>query len=178
MKKNIYSEDIFFLAMDPNKAHYVVVTGIIVKDDKFLIAKRSPNEHAFPNLWTVPGGKLESKDYEHRDADTTAGQWYNVCETLLRREVMEEVGLEIKKINYLASLVFKRPDGIPTVVISLYADHHSGDVKLCDDLTDHAWVTLEEAKNYELIDGIYEELEMLDQVMKGQKIGEWSKNSE
>lgn len=161
---------------DSNKAHYVVVTGIVVKDGKFLIAKRSPNEKAFPDQWTVPGGKLELKDYESRKADTSAGQWYNVCEGLLRREVMEETGLEVKKIKYLTSLVFKRPDGIPTVVISLYADHHEGEVKLCPDLTDHAWVTLEEAKNYDLIDGIYEELEMLDQLLKGQEIGEWKKN--
>lgn len=43
---------------DPNKAHDVVVTGIIVNNGKFLIAKRSPTEKAFPNQWTVPGEKL------------------------------------------------------------------------------------------------------------------------
>ena len=73
-------------------------------------------------------------------------------------------------------MVFKRSDGIPTVVISLFADHDSGEVKLCSDLTDHAWVTLEEAKDYDLIDGIYEELEMLDNYLKGNSIGEWKKN--
>ncbi len=44
---------------DSNKAHYIVVTGVIIKDGKYLITKRSPNEKAFPNQWTVPGGKLE-----------------------------------------------------------------------------------------------------------------------
>lgn len=161
--------------MDPNKAHYVVVTGIIVKDGKYLITKRSPNEKAFPNQWTVPGGKLEMKDYENRKADTSAGQWYNICEDLLRREVMEETGLKIKNIKYLTSLVFKRPDGIPTVVISLFAEHDKGDVKLCPDLTEHSWITLEEAKNYDLIDGIYEEIEMLDKHLKGEEIGVWKK---
>ena len=68
---------------DPNKAHYVTVTGIIVKDGKFLIAKRSPTEKTFPNVWTVPGGKLERNDYEKRPKDTKDA-WYNIFEALLR----------------------------------------------------------------------------------------------
>lgn len=159
---------------DPKKAHYLVVTGIIVKDGKFLIAKRSAHEKAYPNQWTVPGGKLEMHDYTNRPKDTNT-QWYNVFEDLLKREVMEETGLKIKNIKYLTSLSFIRPDNIPTAVISLFADHDVGDVKLCEDLTEYSWVTLEEAKNYDLIDGIYEELEMLDKLLKGQNPGEWKK---
>ena len=161
--------------MDLKKAYYVDVTGIIVKDGKYLIAKRAPNKIAFPNKWTVPGGKLEPQDYEDGKADTSAGHWYNICENTLRREVMEETGLKIKNIRYLTSLVFRRRDGIPVVVISLFADHHEGDVKLCKDLTEHAWVTSEQAKNYDLIDGIYEEIEMIDKHLKGNSIGVWKK---
>lgn len=160
--------------MDQNKAHYVVVTGIILKGGKFLITKRAPHEKAFPNLWTVPGGKLEMDDYTKRPKDTNA-HWYNICEDVLIREVDEETGLKIKNLKYLTSLSFIRPDNVPVVVISLYADYHEGDVKLCPDLTEHAWVTLEEAKKYDLIEGIYEELEMLDKVLKGEKVEQWKK---
>jgi 8-oxo-dGTP pyrophosphatase MutT (NUDIX family) len=160
--------------MDPDKAHYLTVTGIILKDGKFLIAKRAPTEKAFPNKWTVPGGKLESKDYINRPKDTPE-HWYNVFEHLLHREVMEETNLKIKNLKYLTSLSFIRPDNIPVIVISLYADHHEGEVKLCSELTEHAWVTLEEAKNYDLISGIYEELEMLDRVLKGKTNTTWKK---
>ena len=156
-----------------DKAHYVVATGIIVKDGKFLIAKRADYEKAFPGLWTVPGGKLEQKDYKDRKYDNDAGQWYNVVESLLRREVKEEVGLEIDKIKYLASLTFIRPDGIPAFVLSMFADYKGGDVRLGEGLTDYKWVTLEEAKNYKLIPGIYEELEMLDRLLKGEDVGDW-----
>jgi 8-oxo-dGTP diphosphatase len=159
---------------DPNKAHYVVVTGIIVKDGKFLITKRAPTEKAFPDKWTVPGGKIEVNDYKSRPKDTSA-HWYNVMEHALRREVKEEAGLDIKNIRYLTSLAFERPDNIPVIVISLYADPVESEIRLCRDLTEYKWVTLEEAKNYDLIEGIYEELEMLDKVMKGKYVEEWTK---
>ncbi|MBW3003809.1 NUDIX domain-containing protein [Candidatus Woesearchaeota archaeon] len=155
------------------KAHYLVVTGIVVKDGKFLITKRSADEKAFPNQWTVPGGKLELKDYAERPKDTEH-HWYNIFEDLLKREVMEETALKIKNIRYLTSLSYIRSDGIPTIIVSLYADHADGDVRLCPALTEHVWVTLDEAKNYDLIAGIYEELEMLDKVLKGEQPGEIS----
>ena len=89
---------------------------------------------------------------------------------------MEEVGLKIKNLRYLTSLAYVRPEGIPTIIASFFADYHEGDVKLCPDLTEHAWTTLEEAKDYQLIEGIYEELEMLDRLLKGKRVGEWKKN--
>ena len=157
---------------DPQKAHYLVVTGILIKDNKFLITKRAPTEKAFPNQWTVPGGKLELDDYAKRPKDTSA-HWYNVFEDLLKREVMEEVGLNVKNIRYLTSLSYIRSDNIPTIIVSLFADPVGEEIKLCSALTEYAWVTLEEAKNYELIEGIYEELEMLDRLLKGESVGVW-----
>ena len=159
---------------DPQKAHYLVVTGIIIKDNKYLITKRSPTEKAFPNLWTVPGGKLEQSDYTKRPKDTSA-HWYNIFEDVLKREVTEEVNLEIKNIKYVTSLSYIRSDNIPTIIVSLYADYDKGEIKLCPALTENAWVTLEEAKNYDLIEGIYEELEMLDNMLKGHTHQTWKK---
>lgn len=160
---------------DKNKAHYLVVTGIIIREGKFLITKRSAAEKAFPNEWTVPGGKLELDDYIKRPKDTSS-HWYNIFENLLKREVMEETRLKIKNIRYLTSLAYVRSDMIPTLIVSLYADYLDGEVKLCPALTEYAWVTLKQAKKYKLIEGIYEELEMLDMVIKGKESGEWNKN--
>jgi 8-oxo-dGTP pyrophosphatase MutT (NUDIX family) len=161
---------------DPQKAHYLVVTGILVKDGKFLITKRAPTEKAFPNQWTVPGGKLEMDDYAKRPKDTSC-QWYNIFENVLKREILEEVGLGVSNIQYLTSLSYIRSDNIPTIIVSLFGDPIGEEIKLCPALTEHAWVNLEEAKNYDLIDGIYEELEMLDRVLKGESAGVWEKKS-
>ncbi len=159
---------------DKNQAHYVVVTGVLVKDGKFLITKRAEWEKAFPGKWTVPGGKLEVLDYVLREKDTSH-HWYNVFEDLLRREIKEEVGLEIKNIGYITSMVYIRSDKIPTIIVSLFAEPTTENIMLCPALTEYAWITLEEAKNYDLIEGICEELEILDRHLKGQKLEEWEK---
>jgi NADH pyrophosphatase NudC (nudix superfamily) len=45
------------------------------------------------------------------------------------------------------------------MIVSMYADYDSGSVTLCDEeLVDHAWVDLEEAKAFDLIENIYEQL--------------------
>ncbi|MBR9705943.1 NUDIX domain-containing protein [Candidatus Pacearchaeota archaeon] len=159
---------------DKNKAHYVVVTGILVKDGKYLIAKRAEWEKAFPGQWTVPGGKLEVLDYALKEKDTNS-HWYNVLENLLKREIKEEVGLDVKNIGYVTSLVYVRSDEIPTLIISLYATPVGDTVQLCKALSEYRWVDINEAKNYDLIEGIYEELVILDKHLKQGDDMEWKK---
>lgn len=156
--------------MENQILHEVVITAIIVKDAKFLITKRVATKKRFPNLWTVPGGHLESKDYLDLPKDTE-DYWYNVLERTLAREVREEVGLEIENVRYVTSLATVHGDGNPSLVISCMGDYKAGEVKLQEEETDDfAWVSLEEAKKYDLIDGIYDELEMADRKLKGEKV--------
>jgi 8-oxo-dGTP diphosphatase len=151
--------------------HFISVTGIIIKDGKYLITKRSPDKKTFPNMWTVPGGNLELKDYINEPKDTSQ-HWYNIFEKVLKREIKEEVGLEVRNIKYLTSITFLKGED-PGLIVSLYADYKGGDVLLNDESIDYKWVSLEEAKNYNLIEGIYEELEMLDKILKGEEAREW-----
>jgi len=157
-----------------NRLHEVVITAIVIKDDKFLITRRSPNKKRFPGKWTVPGGKLEISDYVDLPKETEF-YWYNILEKVLKREVMEEVGIEIKNIKYVTSLATIHADGNPSLVISCLADFVSGEIKLQKEETDkYVWVSLKEAKKYDFIDGIYEELMMAEKQLKGEKV-EWQR---
>ncbi len=151
--------------------HRVVVTAIIVKDGKFLIAQRSREKKVWPGMWTVPGGGVELDDYVNTPK-TLGDCWYFAVEKTLKREVTEEVGLEIEKIKYLLDLFFIRPDGVPVVTLSFWCCWKSGGVKLNDENIDYKWVGLEEAKNYELIPGIWGELEMVYKILQGESIND------
>lgn len=154
--------------------HEVVITAIVVKEGKYLITKRSATEKRFPNMWTVPGGRLSTEDYTGLPKDTTH-YWYNVLEQVLKKEVREETGLEIENIEYVTSLATVHEDKAPSLVISCVADYVSGEEKLQEEeVADFAWVTTEEAKTYDLIDGIYDELVMADDKKKGIRT-EWKR---
>ncbi|MBI4119375.1 MAG: NUDIX domain-containing protein [Parcubacteria group bacterium] len=152
--------------------HEVVITAIVVKDGKYLITRRSMNKKRFPGKWTVPGGHLETSDYLQLPKDTEH-YWYNVLERTLRREVKEEVGIDVENIEYVTSLATIHAGGSPSLVISCMADYAGGEIVLQPEESDQfAWVNLEEAKQYDLIDGIYDELVMTERKRKGEKI-EW-----
>lgn len=154
-KSNILNRDL----------HRVVATAIIHKNGRYLIVKRNPSKKSFPGKWTVPGGGLEVDDYINTPK-TTTDAWYFAVENSLRREIKEEVGLEVGEINYLLSLTFIRPDNIPVVTLSYYCAWKSGEVKLNEENIDYKWVTFKEAKNYDLIEGILEEIEMVNKILK------------
>jgi len=68
-------------ALKPTVPHYTVTAAVIRKGEEVLIAQR-PQRGLLAGLWEFPGGKLEPGD-----ADLPA------C---LRREILEELGVEIQ----------------------------------------------------------------------------------
>jgi 8-oxo-dGTP pyrophosphatase MutT (NUDIX family) len=149
--------------MADKMGHEIAVTAIIIKDGKYLVTKRSPTKKRWPNMWTVPGGRLEAKDYLEMPKDTT-DYWYNVLERVLAREVKEEVGLDIKNVEYLTSLATVHKDGNPSIVISCIAEYAGGEVALqLEECDDYKWVSTDEARALPLIDGILEEFVQIDE---------------
>jgi len=76
---------------------YVIlaIDAFILKDKKILIVKKSPYENTDAGLWTIPGGKIE-KD--------------KLIINALKREIKEEVNLEISKYQWLNEDVFESND--------------------------------------------------------------------
>jgi 8-oxo-dGTP diphosphatase len=146
-----------------DKVHYIAVTGIVRKDDKYLICKRSDKERIFPGKWCVPGGKVTITDFIHTPKDTK-DHWFGVLEKTLAKEIFEETNIRIKNIGYVSNLALLRPNGYSTIIISLHAQWDSGEaeMKQPDELVDFAWVTLEEAKEYDLIENIWEQIEKVE----------------
>lgn len=71
-----------------------VAAGVVFRDGRVLITRRRPDAH-LGGLWEFPGGKREpSESYED-------------C---LRRELMEELGIEVEVGEVLASLTHAYPD--------------------------------------------------------------------
>lgn len=162
--------------MENKVLHEVVITVIVYNSNQYLITKRSEDEDRFPGMWTVPGGKLETDDYTSLQKDTDI-HWYNVLEQVLEREVKEEAGIDIDKVEYVTSLSMVHDDGAPSLIISCMAEYDEGEVVLDEEeMSDHAWVTVEEAEEYDLISGIYDELVMADKQRAGE-VSKWSKES-
>ena len=145
--------------------HRIVSTCIIYKDGKYLLLQRSFEKKMFPGKWTVPGGGLTIDDYINLPK-TTSDHWYFALENSLRREIKEEAGIEVGKINYLCDMTFIRPDNIPVIILSFYAPYKSGEVKLDEDSINHAWVTYKEAKNYNMVEGLINEIKMVDELLR------------
>jgi 8-oxo-dGTP diphosphatase len=115
---------------------YIVnVEGAIVRDGRYLMVVRGEEEFA-PGGLSLPGGKVEGV----HDAD-------NVLEETLRREIKEEVGLEVgDEMAYLRSSAFLA-DGDPVVDVVFLCRWKRGTAVALDpaEVAEVRWMTLDEA---------------------------------
>ena len=109
-----------------------VVAAVIYKDDKVLIARRGPEKH-LAGYWEFPGGKIES------------GETPEAC---LRREIEEELGIEINVYDFLMESIYDYGD--KTVSLKAYrCTYLYGDIILSDH-DDVRWVLPEQLSEYQL----------------------------
>jgi len=148
-----------------NKLFYFVANAVVYRasDRRCLILKRKVSEKVHPGKYCVPGGKLEWKDLDINNPTRMNGDVFdfeNVLEDLLAREIKEECDLEVTgRPNYINSVAYIRPDGVPVMMLKFAINYQSGEVKIEDDaFDDYAWVNEQEIKYYDCIDGIKEEV--------------------
>lgn len=114
--------------------HVIFVEAWIKKGEKILLAKRSSKDDQAAGKWALPGGKVE------------VGIKNNIIEEALKREVAEEVGVEIKNFKYFFSRAFVRSSGHHVVALSFLVDYVSGEAKPLEDQDEVRWVTIKEAE--------------------------------
>jgi 8-oxo-dGTP pyrophosphatase MutT (NUDIX family) len=158
-----------------NKLFYIVANVIIYrkKDRRCLILKRHERENAHPGKYCVPGGKLEWNHLPIENPTRLNGNvldYENAVEELLKREAIEEAGIEIdlsKGLKYVNSVAYIRPDGIPSILVKFAAHFKSGEIKLEEkSFTDHAWVNAQEILNYDFIEGMDKEISLAIELFK------------
>ena len=146
-----------------NKLFYFVVTGVIYhpKLKKCLILQRSKKETAHPGLWGVTGGKLEWEDLKNNPItrkNFDILDWEGMVEKLVEREALEETGLLVGEPKYLDSVVYLRPDKVPTVCVKFAVKYKKGRVKIAPEFDNFAWVDALEVKKHQCIQGITQEV--------------------
>lgn len=113
--------------------HVIFVEAWIQRGDKLLLSKRASDDEQSSGLWALPGGKVE------------LGLGEGVIEEALRRDVREEVGLEIDDIRFFASRSFVRVSGHHVVALSFIVSSPAGEALALEDQDEVRWVTRAEA---------------------------------
>ena len=122
---------------DPASLWYIVnVEAVIVKENRYLMITRSLTESHAPGILTLPGGKVED-----------AGQTDHILEQTLRREIQEEVGLEVaNEIEYLESKAFVTDKGEQVIDLVFLCRYKAGSPHIIapDEVVAIAWMTAQD----------------------------------
>lgn len=109
--------------------------GAIYKNEKWLLIRRSKKEEHAGGLLSLVGGKVE--------VDETSS---DILEATLKREIFEEVGIEVSNLRYVNSSFFVTDSGLNVVDIVFQCEHHSGEAfaKCSDEVDDVFWMSTQE----------------------------------
>ena len=132
------------LVIEMDRPYGLTVRGIMKNDDgEILIVKRHPKSRTDPEMWELPGGKVEKGEF-FADA--------------LVREIKEETNLDVKIGDFAEAVqndyIHKR-----TVQLMMYLEDVKGEVKISDEHTDWMWASLEKIKTLEISTSLMKVLE-------------------
>jgi 8-oxo-dGTP pyrophosphatase MutT (NUDIX family) len=119
---------------------YIVnIEGAIIREGRYLMILRGPEETYAAGDLSLVGGKVEGTD------ETT-----DILEETLRREIREEVGLEVTDLVYVCSSRFGMGESVVDIVflcrspVGEYVITDPGEVAAA------AWMTAQEIYNHPL----------------------------
>lgn len=101
----------------------IIAAGpVIIEDNKVLV-----NKHGDTDFWKFPGGQMETFD----DLD---------LQNVAKREVKEEMGIDIEIIKPMSTLLTKKGDDV--VVLVHYLAKRIGEVKPGEDIREWKWLEI------------------------------------
>jgi ADP-heptose:LPS heptosyltransferase/8-oxo-dGTP pyrophosphatase MutT (NUDIX family) len=142
--KSISPEQVLREIECPMENRLKVVNAIILNQekDKVLLIKRIDGIHG--GKWAFPGGIVEDDESE---------------EDALKREVMEEIHLDVLKIiKKVADYSYNREDGSLTLGSSYLVSVEGYEVKLNNEISESRWLSPEDIEKLPLAPGIDEEI--------------------
>ncbi len=112
-----------YLSKINTKNQFIVnVEAFISHEDRYLMIKRSELEEHAPGVISPPGGKVEQ-----------VGNFSNVLEQTVKREIKEEVNVEIEEsITYVQSNSFVTDDDRSVIDIVFLCQYLSGEPEALD----------------------------------------------
>ena len=136
--------------MQKNNDHPWVGVDNIITNDKgeILLIKRSEQEKAYPGKWALVAGYIE---------------WGETCEEALKREAMEEIGVEIEVVRFTGRY-YDAKDRHPTrtiVALPHICKIKSGEPRASqpEEVAEVKWFRPEEVREMELA---YDHKKMLE----------------
>ena len=116
--------------------NFAVKAMIVRNGHELLVIKKSDAEDVNPNTYDVPGGRLE---YGETPIEG------------LKREVREEVGLEIEIVRPSRTWSFvKKEKDFQLVGVTFLCRYVAGEARLSDEHSACAWINMDKLEEYGL----------------------------
>ena len=117
------------------RGYGLTVRGVIKNSDgEILLLKRHPKSRTDPEMWELPGGKVEKGEH-FADA--------------LVREIKEETNLNVTVGDFCEAIqndyTHKR-----TVQLMMYLDDVEGTVEISEEHTEYMWASIEKIRGMEI----------------------------
>ena len=109
-----------------------------------------------PGWWSLPGGKV----------DRTEGGVQGILEKTLKREILEEVGLEIEDNPVLIyDTTFIRSSGHHVIEFCFLVHWKAGEARPLEDSAAVAWVTTSQLENYKIHEQMKERIILAERLI-------------